>query len=132
MRILMMKKTDRMKNENAPARWPYFLLFVPFFCFPFWYVHQVSGQWNPFAINGKQFLSFYGYAVMLAYAPVLLWRDHRFFPLIKGVVRCLLIVGAARLCQGGYNGKPVGYLVLLMMGVLVLWLWTKRGYIKKR
>ncbi|SEW31928.1 DUF2207 domain-containing protein [Chitinophaga arvensicola] len=121
-----------MKNENTPARWPYLLLFIPFFFLPLWYVHEVSGQWNPFAINGKQFLWFYGYAIMLGYAPVLLWRDSRLFPSMKRVVAYLLIIGVCRLCQGWYHGKPVGFLVLMLIGLLVLWLFTWSWYMKKR
>lgn len=124
-----------MKNEMTPAPWLY-LLAVPAFLLPLVYVYHATGQWNPFAINGRHFLWCYGYGVIMGYAavilPVLLRRDTGLFPFMKGVVMTLLIVGVIRLCQGLFNGKPVGYLFCLLISLLVLWWLTRVLYAKKR
>lgn len=124
-----------MKNEITPARWLY-LLAVPVFLLPLLYVYHATGQWNPFAINGKHFLWYYGYSVITGYAavvlPVLLRRDIGLFPFMKSVVMTLLIVGVIRLCQGVFNEKPVGYLLFLLISLLVLWWLTRVLYTKKR
>ena len=116
-----------MKNEITPTRWLY-LLAVPVFLLPLLYVYQTTGQGNPFAINGRHFLRYYGYGVI----PVLLRQDIGLLPFMKGVVMTLLIVGVIRLCQGVFNGKPVGYLFFLLISLLVLWWLTGVLYTKKR
>lgn len=122
-----------MKNDMFPRILFAYMLIVGIFSFPFLYVYHVTLQWNPFAINGKKFLAFYGIGIATGSAAVLLLRNYlRFFPLLKGWVLVLLAVGLARLCQGLYYHKPVGYLLLLMMSLLILWQVAQVLYNKKR
>lgn len=121
-----------MKNETTPR--PLFLsiLAISAFSLPFFYVYHVTSQWNPYAINGKRFLVFYGMYIIIGYLALLFRRSAGFFPFMRGLVIVLLGAGVIRMCQGLYNGKPVGYLILLLMSLLVLWRWMQLLHSKKR
>ncbi|MEI3798915.1 MULTISPECIES: hypothetical protein [unclassified Chitinophaga] len=121
-----------MKKEITPRPLFLSLLAIGAFFLPFLYVHCVSSQWNPFVINGKKFLVFYGGCIIIGYLAVLFRQYAGFFPFMRGLVIVLLGAGVARMCQGLYHGKPVGYLLLLLMSLLVLWQWVQYLYNKKR
>lgn len=69
---------------------------------------------NPFHLAGKQFLGFYSLLVLFTVGNVLLLRQP--YPRTAGLVNgfCLML-GIARLMQGMYHHKPVGYLILLLL-----------------
>ncbi|MGF6846430.1 hypothetical protein QFZ51_001665 [Chitinophaga sp. W3I9] len=121
-----------MKNETTPRPLFFSILVLCAFSLPFLYVYHVTSQWNPFAIKGKTFLVFYGLFITIGYLTLLFRKYAGFFPFARGMVITLLVAGVARLCQGVYNGKPVGYLILLMMCLLILWRWVQWLYNKKR
>jgi hypothetical protein len=118
-----------MKNDMFPRIFFVYILIVGLFSFPFLYVHHVTMQWNPFAVNGKKFLVFYSMGIAVAGFTGLLFRYAGFFLFLRGWIIVLLAAGVARLCQGLYYHKPVGYLLLLMLCLLILW---RVLYIKKR
>ncbi|SIN66062.1 hypothetical protein [Chitinophaga niabensis] len=73
---------------------------------PFLYLHT----WNPFSVNGPHFLSFYILLSLVVYV----------FPVTRKLSFVLLILGIARIIQGLYNGKPVLYLLLLVVLNIIL------------
>ncbi|WP_142683612.1 hypothetical protein [Chitinophaga polysaccharea] len=120
-----------MKNNMFPRVLFVYILAAGMFSLPFLYVYHVTLQWNPFAINGKEFLVFYGTGIITGYFTLLLSRKFAVFPLfLSKWMIVLLVAGLARLCQGLYYHKPVGYLLLLVMSLLLLW--QQVLYIKKR
>lgn len=120
-----------MKNDLFPRVLFVYVLIAGIFSLPFLYVYLATLQWNPFAINGKKFLVFYGSGIIIGYFTLLLSRKFTVFSLfLREWVIVLLMAGVARLCQGLYHHKPVGYLLLLMMSLLLLWLQVL--YNKKR
>ncbi|QJB30982.1 hypothetical protein HF324_06210 [Chitinophaga oryzae] len=76
-------------------------------------------RFNPFHLAGKQFLGFYSLLLLFTLGNVLLLR--RQYPRMAGAVNgfCLLL-GIARLIQGMYHHKPVGYLMLLLMFPVII------------
>ncbi|SKA45779.1 hypothetical protein SAMN04488128_10798 [Chitinophaga eiseniae] len=83
------------------------------------FLHFVYHRFNPFHLAGKQFLGFYSLLLLFALGNVLLlWRQ---YPRMAGLVNgfCLLL-GIARLIQGMYHHKPVGYLMLLLMFPVII------------
>jgi len=69
---------------------------------------------NPFHLAGKQFLGFYSLLILVTLGNVLLLRQQH--PRLASQVNifCLLL-GIARLIQGVYHHKPVGFLLLLLL-----------------
>lgn len=122
-----------MKEKMIVPAWGYLFVLLMIFV-PLLYVHAATAQWNPFAIKGPLFLRFYGFflggsgvAVLLLY----LFPAGLYVPL-KWLFIFTLAIGLARLCQGLYHHKAVGYLVLMLLVEGVLWAVGKRGYHKKR
>lgn len=127
-----------MKNKSAvPAiqgRGYLFILLV--FILPFLYLYMVTGQGNPFAIRGPLFLRFYGICCGCSYVavlvPLLLQPPVEFYRVLQRATIIVLLLGVARLCQGIYHGKPVGYLLLLLVVQFILWPVGRVLYKKKR
>lgn len=120
-----------MKKNMFPRMLFVYMLIAVIYFLPFLYIYHVTLQWNPFAINGKKFLVFYGSGIIVGYFSLLLSRKFSFFSFfLREWTIVLLLAGVARLCQGLYHHKPVGYLLLLMISLLLLW--QQVAYNKKR
>ncbi|NML38999.1 hypothetical protein HHL17_17485 [Chitinophaga sp. G-6-1-13] len=78
------------------------------------FLHFSYHHLNPFHLAGKQFLGFYSLLILATLGNILLLR--RQYPHLASQVNvfCLLL-GIARLIQGVYHHKPVGYLILLLL-----------------
>lgn len=98
---------------------------------PLLFIFQQYDKWNPFRLRGKEFLAFY--ILLLLFCHLTRRLEHTF---IRNAIReslwgrllvvLILIIGLARLVQGVYNAKPVGYLVLLLVLHLILMALPKR------
>ncbi|NLR56803.1 hypothetical protein HGH93_01730 [Chitinophaga polysaccharea] len=117
---------------------PYYWLLIIFFLggvLPLLYVNLVTAQWNPFAMNGHHFIRFYLLCTGGSYLSLLVTGYvHR--PVVYPVFICwwlggIFIIGLARLGQGMYHGKAVGYLVMLLLGQLICWRLGMTFLIKK-
>lgn len=79
--------------------------------------------WNPFSLQGPQFLKFYLILLMGFYTSVLILKFLQ-KPISKTVryfMLMILLLGIIKLLKGLYLGKPIGYLtILLMIEVLVI------------
>lgn len=124
-----------MKEKTIIPTWGYMFLLVAILV-PLLYVHAATAQWNPFAIKGPLFVRFYGICLggscLAVLIPRLLHSPDGFYDLLKWLFIFTLAIGLARLCQGIYHHKPVGYLVLMLLAEGVLWLLGKVVYKKKR
>jgi len=106
-------KNDTMKNNKHTGL---YLIAGLALLLPFLYIHT----WNPFSVKGPLFLSFYMLLMLIVYADIVLLNWYltgkgdtlRYAGLITGAI---LVLGVARVIQGLYNAKPVGYLVLLLL-----------------
>lgn len=117
---------------------PYYWLLILFFAgglFPLLYVNLVTAQWNPFAMNGQHFIRFYLLCTGGSYFVLLLvGYIHRpvVFPVfIQWLLAGIWVSGLVRLGQGMYHAKPVGYLVLLLLGQFLCWKLGKAFLTKK-
>lgn len=83
------------------------------------FLHFSYHRFNPFHLAGKQFLGFYSLLLVLSLGNVLLlWRQYpRMARMVNG---CCLLLGIARLIQGMYHHKPVGYLVILLLFPVII------------
>lgn len=119
-----------MKEKMTIPTWGYLFLLITILA-PLLYVHAATAQWNPFAIKGPLFIRFYGIylgsSCLAVLIPRLLHSPERFYVPLKWLFIFALAIGLARLCQGIYHHKPVGYLVLMLLGEGVLWILGKRG-----
>jgi hypothetical protein len=124
-----------MKEKMMIPGWGY-VLFLFVFLGPLLYVHAVTAQWNPFAVNGPLFLRFYGICLAVSALAILVPRLFHppagIYTLLKGLLIMMAVIGLGRLCQGIYNGKPVGYLLLMLTGLVLLWRLGKRVYKKEK
>lgn len=86
------------------------------------YYHRL----NPFHLAGKQFLGFYSLLILATLGNILLLRQQ--YPRLAGQINvfCLLL-GIARLIQGAYHHKPVGYLILLLLFPIITAFWLRAG-----
>lgn len=103
---------------------------------PFLYLYSVTGQWNPFVIRGPLFVAFYAFCVGGSVVALLVSRFCHttvagYVP-IRGLFIFMLGIGLARLCQGIYHHKPVGYLVGMLVAEIFLWRLVEQGYKRKR
>lgn len=89
---------------------------------PFIYIHT----WNPFSIKGPLFLKFYMLLMLIVYAGIILLKG-KHAGLIIGIT---LMLAVARIIQGLYHAKPVGYLVLLVLLHLAISGLMSRGRIR--
>ena len=92
---------------------------------PLLLIHLQYDRWNPFRLKGPGFLVFYSVLLLCTHTRRFTTRravtgSHKQALWIKGLYLLVLVTGLARLLQGMYNGKPVGYLVLLLALHLVL------------
>ncbi|NLR80229.1 hypothetical protein [Chitinophaga eiseniae] len=117
---------------------PYYWLLILFFpggLLPLLYVNLVTAQWNPFAMNGQHFTWFYLLCTGGSYFILLLaGYIHRpvIFPVfIRWWLAGIWVLGLARWCQGMYHAKPVGYLLLILLGQFLCWRLSKASLIKK-
>ncbi|HEY9259965.1 hypothetical protein [Chitinophaga sp.] len=124
-----------MKEKMIVPAWGYVFLFAAMLV-PFLYVHAVTVQWNPFAVKGPLFVRFYGIYLGGSMVAILISRLLQFPPDFYVLLRWMFIfifaIGLARLCQGIYHHKPVGYLVLMLVVEGVLWAMGKVVFHKKR
>ena len=102
---------------------------------PLLYIHLQYDRWNPFQLNGKKFLVFYILLLLLCHTARVLDRitireinRPRFWSRLLPAV--ILLTGLARLVQGIYHAKPVGFLILLILLHLTLLIFLKGRPIK--
>lgn len=117
---------------------PYYWLLILFFLggvLPLLYVNLVTAQWNPFVMNGRHFIRFYLLCTGGSYLSLLVaGYIHRPVVLpvfIKWWLAGICILGLARLGQGIYHAKAVGYLLLLLPGQFLCWRLGKTVFTKK-
>ncbi|TWF45679.1 hypothetical protein FHW36_1011610 [Chitinophaga polysaccharea] len=117
---------------------PYYWLLILFFLgglLPLLYVNQVTAQWNPFAMNGRHFTRFYLLCAGGSYLSLLVagcMHPPVVFPgFIKWWLTGICILGLARLGQGMYHARPVGYLMLILVGQFLCWRLGKGFFTKK-
>ncbi len=116
-----------MKNNtpNNKTRTRYRFATLAAIFLPLLFIHLQYDRWNPFRLKGPGFLAFYSLLLLCTHSlrytmqrrttrshGQALWR--------KGLFIVVLVTGLARLLQGIYNTKPVGYLVLLLALHLIL------------
>lgn len=73
--------------------------------------------WNPFSLKGPQFLKFYLILLLGFYTSVLILKFLQ-KPISKTVryfMLMILLLGIIKLLKGLYLGKPIGYLIILLM-----------------
>jgi hypothetical protein len=122
-----------MKEKMIVPAWGYVFVLLALFV-PLLYVHAVTAQWNPFAIKGPLFVRFYGICLggsCVALIFLYLFSAGLYVPM-KWLFIFTLGLGLARLCQGVYHHKPVGYLVLMLLVEGALWALGRQVYYKKR
>ena len=95
---------------------------------PIMYIYEIANIINPFYLNGKQFLSFFGLLTATSAITGIIWmrivqrqgatNDGSVVKQLllqpQHCVVLVLIIGFTRLLQGISNHKPVGYLILLL------------------
>lgn len=69
---------------------------------------------NPFHLAGKQFLGFYSLLILATLGNIRLLQQQQ-LRLASLVNAFCLLLGIARLIQGLWHHKPVGYLILLLL-----------------
>ncbi|MBO9730654.1 MAG: hypothetical protein J7623_18570 [Chitinophaga sp.] len=103
---------------------------------PFLYLYRVTCQWNPFVIRGPLFVAFYALCVGSSVVTLLVSRLCQFpaggYVPFRGLFIFMLGIGLARLCQGIYHQKPVGYLVGMLIAEVFLWRLGELGYKRER
>ena len=87
-------------------------------------------------IRGPMFVAFYALCVGSSVVMLLVSRCCDFraagYGPVRGVFIFMLGLGLARLCQGIYHHKPVGYLVGMLVAEIFLWRLAEQGYNRKR
>lgn len=124
-----------MKEKMIVPTWGYVFLLIVIFV-PFLYVYAMTAQWSPFTVKGSLFLQFYGICLGGSCLSILLPRLFDsladFYVPLKWLFIFMLVLGLARLCQGIYHHKPVGYLVLMLIAEWGVWQLGKMRYNEKR
>ncbi|MBL1221625.1 hypothetical protein JET18_12305 [Chryseobacterium sp. L7] len=80
---------------------------------------------NPISIKGPEFLKFYLILVLGFYASVMILKSFKenSSKIILYFMILILLLGIVKLIKGLIIGKPVGYLVMILMveGIILLW-----------
>ncbi|PSK92513.1 hypothetical protein [Taibaiella chishuiensis] len=113
------------KHPGQTATWLYGSATLACILAPLAFIHQQYDRWNPFRLSGKHFLVFYALLLLLNHGLPYLERlfvppAHRQILWTRVLSLLVLATGLARLIQGIYNAKPVGYLVVLLGLHLIL------------
>jgi hypothetical protein len=103
------------------------LLYI-FLCIPFIWLYQQQGTVNPFAIKGPEFLIFYLSLWVLSFSSIIINRPitnrsilaSTYFSVQNIVLATVYLLGLIRLIRGIYLGRPVGYLVLILIAAFIL------------
>ncbi|WP_147243611.1 hypothetical protein [Chitinophaga flava] len=78
------------------------------------FLHFHYQRWNPFMLTGPQFLIFYILLIIATGTNILLaWQRQPAFA--RRLNAGCLLIGIARMIQGLYHHKPVGFLLLLLL-----------------
>lgn len=90
---------------------------------PLTYIHYAYHKLIPFNLTGPQFLEFYLLLCTVDVTLVAIQNYLRYRLAQKITTGAVMLLGAARLFQGIYNNKPVGYLVLIIFAfAIIIWL----------
>lgn len=124
--------TTKNKISQSGTKFLYLAGTLSCLLLPLLFILQQYDKWNPFRLSGKAFLVFYILLLLLCHLARRLERTfireairERFWGRLLIVL--ILVTGIARLIQGIYNAKPVGYLVLLLLFHLFLTALYKGG-----
>lgn len=90
---------------------------------PLTYTHYAYHKLIPFRLNGPQFLEFYLLLCIVGIMLVAIQNYLRHRLAQKIIIGAVMLLGGARLFQGIYNNKPIGYLVLIILAfATIIWL----------
>ncbi|MCJ8152836.1 hypothetical protein MKJ01_03540 [Chryseobacterium sp. SSA4.19] len=100
----------------------------------FLWLFFIHHTWNPVSLKGPYFLTFYLMMILGFYISVFIVRVHKsiipeitFYFMIS-----IFILGMIKLIKGISLGKPVGFLIMILMIELTVILYVNHSKLKKR
>jgi hypothetical protein len=124
-------------NQNAMKKTKYrSLVYLPaLFMLPCTATYFLYSQWFPFGLSGRHFLVFFLMYMGLGYGIIFLckhYRADRKINVVSGIIGLTIILSLARIIQGTYHHKPIGFLLLLTAAhIIILVLLNKKTDLPK-
>ena len=117
--VVEIKKNDTMKKNLIPISSLSLLLL------PFAFSYYAFGKALPYSLNGPQFIKFYITLCIVTMCTASIWFCIKRATTAWSLFAFTMLLGVTRLFQGIYNHKPVGYLILILITLVILF-----GFIK--
>lgn len=103
------------------------LIYLPvLFVLPCIITYFLYDQWFPFGLSGKHFLAFFlmymglGYGIIFIYKILQCHELDRKINVTGAIIGLTIILSLARIIQGTYHHKPVGFLLLLTAAHIII------------
>lgn len=92
--------------------------------------------YNPISLKGPEFLKFYGMLLLGFYLSVIILKSFKVGPskITLYFMIFILMIGIMKLTKGLMIGKPVGYLIVLLIiqGIVILYQSSSKVNIKQK